>query len=171
VPSANYGATLILDKCDIHCIENLLAGSTMGSAGEDTKGRESGRHLLKLSHRKVGVGIMITHDPLHRSGPAELPHPAPTLGEDAQAHERMRIRIRMTNPSRWKPSRNVAPRAASRQVVTLAATAQHRTCAGLFPRGNELPVADVIFQRGNAEWAKLTRFTHYARIRELDRTT
>jgi len=31
---------------------------------------------------------MITHDPLHRSGPAEFPHPAPTLGENAQAHKR-----------------------------------------------------------------------------------
>jgi len=27
---------------------------------------------------------MIAHDPLHRSGRAELPHPAPTLGEDAK---------------------------------------------------------------------------------------
>jgi hypothetical protein len=50
---------------------------------------------------------MIAHDPLHRSGRAELPHPAPTLGEDAQAHER----IRMTNTSRWKPSRKIAPHA------------------------------------------------------------
>jgi hypothetical protein len=33
---------------------------------------------------------MIAHDPLHRSGRAELPHPAPTLGEDVQAHERIR---------------------------------------------------------------------------------
>jgi hypothetical protein len=65
---------------------------------------------------------MIAHDPLHRSGRAELPHPAPTLGEDAQAHER----IRMTNPSRWKPSRNIAPHAVPRQVVTLAATSQYR---------------------------------------------
>jgi hypothetical protein len=65
---------------------------------------------------------MIAHDPLHRSGRAELPHPAPTLGEDAQAHER----IRMTNTSRRKPSRNIAPHAAPRQVVTLAATAQYR---------------------------------------------
>jgi hypothetical protein len=65
---------------------------------------------------------MIAHDPLHRSGRAELPHPAPTLGEDAQAHER----IRMTNTSRWKPSRNIAPHAAPRQVVTLAATSQYR---------------------------------------------
>lgn len=65
---------------------------------------------------------MIAHDPLHRSGRAELPHPAPTLGEDAQAHER----IRMTNTSRWKPSRKIAPHAAPRQVVTLAATSQYR---------------------------------------------
>src|SRR5580700_5958735 len=72
--------------------------------------------------QRVGVGTMIAHDPLHRSGRAELPHPAPTLGEDAQAHER----IRMTNTSRWKPSRNIAPHAAPGQVVTLAATSQYR---------------------------------------------
>src|ERR1700722_16070761 len=71
---------------------------------------------------KVGVGTTIAHDPLHRSGQAELPHPAPTLGEDAQAHER----IRMTNTSRWEPSRKIAPHAAPRQVVTLTATAQDR---------------------------------------------
>lgn len=29
----------------------------------------------------------IAGHPLHRSGRAELPHPAPTLGDDAQAHE------------------------------------------------------------------------------------
>ncbi len=33
---------------------------------------------------------MIAHDPLHRSGQVELPHPAPTSGDDAQAHERIR---------------------------------------------------------------------------------
>src|SRR5690242_5561164 len=65
---------------------------------------------------------MIAHDPLHRSGQAELPHPAPTLGDDAQAHER----IRMTYTSRWKPSRKIAPHAAPRQMVTLAATSQYR---------------------------------------------
>ena len=32
---------------------------------------------------RVGVGIMIAHDPLHRSGRAALTHPAPTLGDDA----------------------------------------------------------------------------------------
>ena len=79
---------------------------------------------LRLIHRRceVGVGIMITHDPLHRAGRAELPHPAPTLGEHAQAHER----IRMTNLSRRKPFRNVAPHATPRQMMTLATTAQYR---------------------------------------------
>ena len=32
----------------------------------------------------------------------------------------------MTNTSRWEPSRNIAPHAAPRQVVSLAATAQDR---------------------------------------------
>jgi hypothetical protein len=52
---------------------------------------------------------MIAHDPF------QLPHPAPTLGEDAQAHER----IRMTDTSRSKPLRNMALYAAPRQLVTL----------------------------------------------------
>jgi len=65
---------------------------------------------------------MIAHGPLHRSGQAELQHPAPTLGKDAQAHEK----IRMTNTSRWEPSRKIALHAAPRQVVTLAPTAQNR---------------------------------------------
>jgi hypothetical protein len=57
---------------------------------------------------------------LHRSGQAELPHPAPTLGEDAQAHER----IRMANASRRKPPCDKTLHAAPGQVVTLTATAQ-----------------------------------------------
>jgi len=69
---------------------------------------------------RVGVGIMIAHNPLHRSGRAELPHPAPTLGDNAQAHER----IRMAHLSWREPTRNVACHATPRQVVTLAATAQ-----------------------------------------------
>src|SRR6202043_3464245 len=36
---------------------------------------------------KVGVEMIIAEHPLHRSGRAALPHPAPTLGDDAQAHE------------------------------------------------------------------------------------
>jgi hypothetical protein len=33
----------------------------------------------------VGVGIAIARDPLHRSGRAVLPHPAPTSGSDVEA--------------------------------------------------------------------------------------
>jgi len=65
---------------------------------------------------------MITHDPLHRSGQAALPHPAPTLGDDAQAHER----IRMTNTSRRKPASHETQHSASRQTISLGATAQDR---------------------------------------------
>jgi hypothetical protein len=46
---------------------------------------------------------MIAHDPLHRAGRAALPHPAPTLGNNAQAHER----IRVANLSGWEPALNV----------------------------------------------------------------
>jgi hypothetical protein len=44
--------------------------------------------------------MTITDHPLHRSGQAELPHPAPTLGDDAKALER----IRVTNVGGRKPS-------------------------------------------------------------------
>jgi hypothetical protein len=65
---------------------------------------------------------MIAHDPLHRSGRAELPHPAPTLGNNAQAHKR----IRMTHTGRRKPPRDQAAHTVPRQMVTLTATAQDR---------------------------------------------
>jgi len=35
----------------------------------------------------VGVEIMVTHNPLHRSGQAALPHPALALGGDGESHE------------------------------------------------------------------------------------
>src|SRR5580698_9106240 len=37
--------------------------------------------------RRVGVGIMIAHNPLHGSGQAAFPHPALTLGDDAEASQ------------------------------------------------------------------------------------
>jgi hypothetical protein len=61
-------------------------------------------------------------EPLHRAGRAELPHPAPTLGTDAQAHQK----VWMTNNRCWKPVRDVTVDAAPRQVVTLTATAKGR---------------------------------------------
>ena len=66
---------------------------------------------------------MLTHSPLPRSGQAELPHPAPTLGEDAETHKR----IRMIDRSRRKPPRDKTLHAAPRQMVTLTATAQDRS--------------------------------------------
>jgi hypothetical protein len=70
----------------------------------------------------VGVGTMITHSPLHRAGRAALPHPASTVGKNAQAHER----IRMTNTGRWKPPLNHALQAVPHPVISLATTAQDR---------------------------------------------
>src|SRR5215470_2806956 len=60
--------------------------------------------------------------PSTEHGRAALPHPAPTLGDDAQAHER----IRMTNLSGREPALNVTLPASPRHVVSLAAAAQHR---------------------------------------------
>jgi hypothetical protein len=94
--------------------------------------------------------------PLHRSGQAELPHPAPTLGEDAQAHER----IRMTNTSRWEPSRKIAPHAAPRQVVTLTATAQDRPpeithCLAKSAQGRAVPGHPVIAEVSQQDRAQV----------------
>lgn len=63
---------------------------------------------------------MIAHDPLHRSGRAALPHPAPTLGDDAKTHER----IRMADASRRKPAVQEAPHTSPGQVIALAAATQ-----------------------------------------------
>jgi hypothetical protein len=81
---------------------------------------------------------MIAHAPLHRSGRAALPHPAPTLGHDAEAHHG----IGMTDRSRRKPPYDKASHTAPRQVVALAATAQHR-----------LPQADHCHAEGAQRWA------------------
>ena len=49
--------------------------------------------VLKPTNRlgRVGVGIMIAHNPLHGSGQAAFPHPALTLGDNAHAAERIRM--------------------------------------------------------------------------------
>jgi hypothetical protein len=96
-----------------------------------------------------------------------------TLGEDGETGER----IRMTDTSRRKPSRNQTAHTSPRQVVALAATAQHRPpeIAHYLAKGAQgrsvhgyrvspsTPAAASFLtaknQRGNAEWPKLTRFT------------
>src|SRR6202043_892129 len=70
---------------------------------------------------KVGVEMIIADHPLHRSGRAALPHPAPTLGDDAQAHEG----IRMTDAGERKPCSDQGLHPTPRQVIALAATTQH----------------------------------------------
>jgi len=53
----------------------------------------------------------MARDPLHRSGQALLTHPAPTLGNNAQALER----IGMTDTDRGEPASDVSLQAAPRQ--------------------------------------------------------
>ena len=66
---------------------------------------------------------MITHGPRHRSGRAVLPHPAPTLGEDAKTQEG----IRMTDACRRKPPSNQTLHAVPWQVASLTSTTQNRS--------------------------------------------
>src|SRR5204863_1190610 len=73
-----------------------------------------------VDHVVVGVGTAVARGPLHRSGRAALPHPAPALGDDAKAHEG----IRVADADGRKPPVDVALHPAPRQVVLLAAATQ-----------------------------------------------
>ena len=66
---------------------------------------------------------MIAYDPLHRSGRAALPHPAPALGDDAEANER----IGMTDASGRQPPDDVPLHPAPGEAVSLAATQKDTT--------------------------------------------
>jgi hypothetical protein len=66
--------------------------------------------------------MIIADHPLHRSGRAALPHPAPTLGDNAQTHEW----IGVADTSGRKPRVEQGPHAMPRQVIALATTAQHQ---------------------------------------------
>src|SRR5438128_3297002 len=73
---------------------------------------------------------MVAPDPVHRSGRAELAHPALAVGDDAEPHEG----IRMTDVRGRKPPREVARHAAPRQMIALTTTTQDTppdTAAGL----------------------------------------
>src|SRR6059036_2814139 len=69
----------------------------------------------------VGVGITVAHNPLHRSGRAALPHPAPASGYNAKAIPG----IRMTDPNLRKPSSNMALHPSPWQVSSLTAPFKH----------------------------------------------
>src|SRR4051812_25740169 len=64
--------------------------------------------------------MTIADHPLHRSGRAALPHPAPALGDDAKAHERPGV----ADASGWQPALDVLLHTPPRQVMGLGATLQ-----------------------------------------------
>src|SRR6267143_2500607 len=69
---------------------------------------------------RVGVGIMIAHNPLHGSGRAALPHPALALGDDAHATQG----IGMTDRRQWQPTVDEAPHTIPVDAAVLAAPRQ-----------------------------------------------
>src|SRR6266481_3784381 len=73
-----------------------------------------------LSRQTVGVGIMVTHDPLHGSGRAGLPHPALALGSDAKAVQR----IWMIGAQRGQVAVNEPPHAVPFDPALLTAARQ-----------------------------------------------
>src|SRR5882762_7947489 len=74
----------------------------------------------RIDANKVGVGIMIAHNPLHGSGRAALPHPALALGDDAHAAQG----IGMTDGRRRQPASDKAPHAVPMDAAILAAPRQ-----------------------------------------------
>jgi hypothetical protein len=65
----------------------------------------------------VGVGIPMAGHPLHRSGRAGLPHPAPALGHKRQAL----VGVRMTDAGPREPARHQAAHACPRYGPVLTA--------------------------------------------------
>src|SRR6266566_7071953 len=63
---------------------------------------------------------MITHNPLHGSGQAALPHPALTLGDDAHAAQG----IGMTDGRQRQPAGDETPHAVPKDAAVLAAPRQ-----------------------------------------------
>jgi len=68
--------------------------------------------------RRVGVGIMIAHNPFRGSGQAAFPHPALTLGDNAHAAER----IRMIDANRRQPADGESMHPIPRDTTGLATT-------------------------------------------------
>lgn len=53
---------------------------------------------------RVGVGMLIAGHPLHRSGRAELPHPAPVLGHNRKSLAQSIPGVWMTDSRVWYPA-------------------------------------------------------------------
>src|SRR5215472_10791903 len=86
----------------------LFAQTVCGSAAIGSEGK------------RVGVGIMIAHNPLHGSGQADFPHPALALGDDAHAAQG----IGMTDGRQRQPASDEAPHAVPEDVSVLATPRQ-----------------------------------------------
>src|SRR5438046_7206256 len=69
---------------------------------------------------RVGVGIMITHNPLHGSGQAGFPHPALALGDNAHAAQG----IGMTDGRQRQPASDEAPHEVTEDASVLATPRQ-----------------------------------------------
>src|SRR5437870_9688428 len=69
---------------------------------------------------RVGVGIMIAHNPLHGSGQAGFPHPALALGDNAHAAQG----IGMTDGRQRQPASDEAPHAIPEDASVLATPRQ-----------------------------------------------
>ena len=95
-----------------------------------------------LTHR-VGVEIMVTHNPLHRSGRAGFPHPALALGDDAKPPQG----IGMTHARRRQPAVNEPPHAVPRYAAGLTSSRERA-----MPEATHLKPKDVqrVAVRGHA---------------------
>src|SRR6266446_170713 len=83
--------------------------------------------------------MTIARNPLHRSGRAALPHPAPALGDNAEADEG----IGMADTCGWKPPVDVSPHPFPRQMMRLAAALEGpppEPADGRAERANAAPV-------------------------------
>jgi len=85
---------------------------------------------------------MIAHNTLHRSGQAELPHPAPTSGHDTQPHER----IRVTNSGRREPARKC-------DAACVATASGYLGCDGTTPSATYSPLLCQTHPAPGRSWA------------------
>src|SRR2546426_2250238 len=69
---------------------------------------------------RVGVGIMVAHNPLHRSGRAVFPHPALASGDDAKSPQG----IGVTDARRGQPAVDESPHPSPENPAVLAAARQ-----------------------------------------------
>src|SRR5580700_669302 len=87
-----------------------LSGLAAGESYADS-------NILRGLGARVGVGIVIAHDPLHGSGRADFPHPALTSGNDAHAAQW----IRMIYACGRQPTVDQASHSVPTDVASLAA--------------------------------------------------